>query len=125
MIENKEKMLEMKKNGMTYQQIGDVFGISKQRVYAIAGETAKHYHRHITKEQCVYDGLRGYLNENKISRMHFCRMCYEGIFHQATYHRFKKVLKGSNTTKQTIDRILEATGLSYEVAFERSNNNAE
>ena len=124
MREHKEEMLEMKKNGMTYQQIGDVFGLSRQRVFAIIGGTVKHLHRPITKEQCVYDGLRNWLNENKISRTYFCRMC-NGIFHGGAYARFKYALMGANITKQTIDRILSVTGLSYEVAFERSNNNAE
>lgn len=42
MIDEKiSEMLSLRSNGMTYQQIGDKFGISKQRVHQLLGKQPK------------------------------------------------------------------------------------
>lgn len=96
MDERKQAMIKMHESGMTYAEIGAFMGISKQRVYQLIGDTRKGCHKPITKEQCVYAGIRKYMNENKISRMMLVRM---------------------------IDKILKATGLTYEYAFKKDGDN--
>lgn len=39
MKENKEKMLELLKRGLSYRAVGEVFGVSKQRVHEICGKS--------------------------------------------------------------------------------------
>ena len=120
MKENKDKMKEMFLQGMNYAEIGKEFGISKQRVHQLIGNADKSKFQSFAPERCVYDGLRKYLNENKISTAELVRRM-NGVCHPETCHDISKALKGSNTTKNVIDKILCVTGLTYEEAFGRSD----
>ena len=72
----KEWMLQLFESGLTYQEIGDVAGVSKQRVFQLIGKTDRDSFRYITKERCFFDGLRDYLNENRISIKELTRQMY-------------------------------------------------
>ena len=113
-----QRMIDMKNEGKTYQAIADEFGISKQRVQQLIGTRDARYFRHIKKTACIYKGIRTYLNDNKISVAEFVRRVY-GCYHPVYMSRIMSKLRGSNDIqKRYIDKILEVTGLTYEVAFE-------
>ena len=114
----KEWMQELFNSGLTYREIGEVAGISKQRVFQIIGNTDRTKFRDLTKEQCVFDGLRRYLNENRISIVALTRKIY-GDCGGAKYSRLKDALKSSRglITMTKINKILSVTGLTYEEAF--------
>ena len=121
MNERKQKMIEMHIQGLSYVEIGQKMGISRQRVFQIIGDVRKGSHRTITEKECVYVGIRNWMNENKISRTALLRKIY-GTIHSDQYHSLKSALKGSNCSKYVIDNILKATGLTYEEAFKKDGD---
>lgn len=117
--ERKAYMIELHKSGMTYDEIGAIVGLSRQRVYQLIGGADKKLFRHIGADRCVYVGIRNWLNENKISINELTRRVY-GCFHTENRNRLSSILRGYEAvTKCQIDKLLKATGLSYECAFER------
>lgn len=116
------EMKEMRKKGMTYAEIGNAFGVSKQRVFfLIGGDTPRR--TVLTEKECVYKGLRDWMNENQVSRIKLTRIIY-GYYQPNQYDVLKRALLGSNCHKHIIDSILKATGLTYEKAFGTEENNA-
>lgn len=120
MREEKElRIKEMKKlrekEGLTYAEIGKKFGISKQRVFfLIGGDTPRRIF--ITEKECIYKGLRDWMNENQVSRIKLTRAIY-GYYQPNQYAVINHALLGSDCQKHVIDGILKATGLTYEKAF--------
>jgi hypothetical protein len=113
-----QRMIDMKNEGKTYQVIADEFGISKQRVQQLIGNRDARYFRYIKKTTCIYKGIRKYLNDNKISVAEFVRRTH-GCYHPVYMSRLMSKLRGeTDMQKRYIDKILEVTGLTYEVAFE-------
>ena len=117
--ERKKRWRSLHEQGFTYQDIAKMEGVSRQRVYQVIGGE-RGYFRGITKEECVYDGVRDWMNENKISKAKFIRKIY-GYYACYLMPKLSNVLKGANTRKNMIDNILTATGLTYEEAFKRSD----
>lgn len=117
----KEHLKELRTKGFTYDEIGQMCGVSRQRVQQIIGEECKGYFRPITKKKCIYSAIREWMNDNKISITEFTRRVY-GNTAPANYERMKARLNGSrDLTKTYIDKILSITGLTYEEAFKRSD----
>lgn len=56
------------RSGMTCKSIAQKYGISVQAVYAACGKVSKSRFRIYTPEDCIWPGLRNWLNENKVSR---------------------------------------------------------
>ena len=113
-----QQMLAMQNDGKTYQQIGEAFGISRQRVHQMIGGRDVRFFRHIGTKTCIYKGVRKYLNDNQISIAELVRRTY-GIYHPKNFYSMRNRLSGvTDINKTYIDKILEVTGLTYEVAFE-------
>ena len=121
-LERNQKMEECRLNGMTYAKIAAEFGLSKQRVYQIIGG-----HRgkivSIKESQCVFPELRKYLIENNISINALTRKIY-GSVEPGNRQTISILLKGDNSHKCIIDKVLKATGLTYEQAFYREEEGA-
>lgn len=118
--ERKPQMIEMRKNGSTYQEIANTFHLSKQRVCQIIGGSLKSHFKEISSEDCIYPNLRKWMNDNRITKAGLCRRIY-GHGHAVCQGYVADFLRGRkpNTTKGTIDKYLIATGLTYEELFER------
>lgn len=116
MNNKKEKMVELRKQGMTYQEISDILGCSKSYVGSQLSNSEEYKFRTLTPKDCIYVGLRNWMNKNKVTRASFCRMMY-GYVHPATHMRYSAIFRGKDCTKKTIDKILSITGLAYEEAF--------
>ena len=104
--------------GLTYQQIADKYGVSKQNVaQACQGKQKKHF-RFWNTSSCVYPNVRKWLNENQIrcsDLLH--RLGLECLCNN--YRRIENYLSGKNDPpKRTVDKFLSITGLSYEQFFE-------
>ena len=114
MLTNEQKRIakEMLDNGSTYKEVGERFGVSRQRIHALFPSSSKRA-RHKKWEFCyIYPNVNKFKKENKISLR---RMCKEtGLYHNSLH----KVLYGEqNPSKTTIDKLLNYTGMTYEEFF--------
>lgn len=117
----KQFIIDMHNKGVTYEEIGKMLGVSKQRVAQIApAKIYSRFFREITPKQCVYTGIRNWMNENKITLSELSRRVY-GNGTPNNYHQTTRMLRcgGDYTNKWMIDKILSVTGLTYEEAFKK------
>lgn len=125
MHERYEEMIALREQGLSYAEIGKRFHYSKQRVYQIIGGADIRYFKPITEKQCVYVGIRNWMNENKVNRTQLIRKIW-GYTEPELHHRLNLTLRGCDCRKNMIDKLLSATGLTYEEAFMREDEtNAE
>jgi transposase len=119
MIDRTREMIKLKQEGATYRKIAEMFGISYQRVYQIIGKQNISYFKEVTEEQCVFKGIRDYMNNTQTSLAEIIRKIYGG-YHASTCQRFRYYLNGKNEmSMSTINAILDVIGLTYEEAFRR------
>lgn len=115
--ERKLAMEAMRKNGATLTEIGNAFGLKRQRIYQIIGRAGVKRFREVTPDKCAYVGIREWMNYNKVGFADFTRMIY-GDFHPENYQRVCNWLKGNgDPRKKDIDKILQIIKQPYEVAF--------
>lgn len=119
---------QMREKGHIYKEIADHYGVSYQCVaMAIGRHTTQGGFRPYRKEACVYEGLRTYLNENRIGRREFMRML--GRIHTyggGVHDRARKLLLGqSDFYKREIDSLIAKSGLTYEQLFYQTTNGGE
>lgn len=101
----------MHEAGVTYEEIGKYYGVSKQRAWQIVhSETREgtHYHPK-TVTRIPYIGLREWMIKNRVSVKELGELCGREVF------RGKPDNYG--LTKKTADAILRVTGLTYEECF--------
>ena len=112
-------ILVMRDNGMTYDEIGEVLGISRQRAHQIAAGRRKgvgdHFHKGAV-EKIPYIGLREWLLENRVTITELTRLC--GV-------RALKLTGKHSLRKRTVERLLEITGLSFEECFRRDDHETD
>lgn len=70
----------------------------------------------VSEKQCIYSGLRNWMNASMISASSLARMMY-GDGNDSQRMMLARALKGGNCSKKTIDKILEVSRLTYEEAF--------
>lgn len=105
MATKKEIMLAMYDAGMTYQKIGEVFGVSKQAVHQIinSGDGV----RLSTLMKIPYVGLRRWMLENRVTQKELNKRAGLTV----------RITKDGNLSMKAITKILEVTGLTYEECF--------
>lgn len=119
-----DKYIEARSKGMKYREIAKLYGVSFQ---AVAQACAKYGPEHFvpfTEEKLVYANWRNWMNENKITMREFMRRL--GLSSTGnSLDAVRGYMRGDHyPAKQTIDKILEVTGLTYEQLWERSATNA-
>lgn len=115
-------MKELRDKGYTHREIAILYDISEQRVVWWLGKGDERYFKPITEKQCVFVGIRDWLNQNKVSITEFVRRVY-GVYHtERRKSLLKHLTKKFDMKKQMIDRVLEITGLTYEEAFKEQEN---
>lgn len=101
-------MLKMRDSGLTYREIGERLGCSKQYVNKVLQE--QEYRKY---SGWVYPNARAWMLENGIF---VSRLAKElGV----TDKTLERAMQGGNTTKYVIDQLLAATGMTYEQLFYR------
>lgn len=117
-FERDKEMLDDRVSGMTYEEIGRKYGVSKQRVGQILGKRNKHNFRAVKEDGCIFVNLRDWMNKNSISRAELVRMM--GMRPNGeTLARLRTYMTGANNPpKVYIDRMIAATGMNYEKLFE-------
>lgn len=108
--ENVMKMLEMRNEGKKLAEIGQHFGISRQRVYQIIGGDQLYSGRPI--KSCTFPGITNWLRCNSVSVKKMSEnlnMCRSSLFH--------KLWGNARFTLPEIKEILAYTGMTFEEAF--------
>lgn len=108
-----------REQGLTYREIAEKYGVSRQNVAQACGKQQTNWFRPYSDSDVVYPNLRRWLNENRVSRMEMLRRLGHG--YGASYSpRLKEWLAGSDRiSKHSIDNLMRVTGLTYEELFER------
>lgn len=110
-------------NGLTLQNIGEKYGISKQRVYQVLLREGKVNHnkntfKPHTKGSIVFDGLRNWMNENKITDAEFSYKLSQKLGNSITPTRLNSLFRNYDYINyKTIVAILDITGLTFENCF--------
>ena len=110
-----------RESGKSISEVAKMYGVSYQAVAQATRKSSHNYFRHYTEQECVYPNLRKWLNDNKVTRSELMRRM--GMTASPTnYGRVSHYLKGRNYPyKNTIDKLLEVTGLTYEEFFQRDS----
>ena len=108
----------MRADGMTYQEIAKACGCSYQNVSQTLARFKKSQFRPIGKSRCCWDGLRKWMNENRVSNAELIRRKF-GRNHTGTEaEKLRLQLRGKRPLKKDdIDFLRGLTGLSYEQLF--------
>lgn len=110
-----------RQKGKTLRQIAEEQGVSPQAVSQSLHTHAPTIFKPYTEEKCVYPNWRKWLNNNKVTRKEFMAMmglvpCAQNLQRLSVYMLGKKYPQ-----KETIDRLLKTTGLTYEEFFQRDS----
>ena len=116
----KEQIIEYRNQGKTFKEIGEIFGVSKQRVYQVCG-SARRFNSEI--EKIRFKGIYEFLKENqKISYATLARVFYGSTQKRNLVSRFNKILtaKSDNIhcTIGSIKRLTQYTNKTFEELFE-------
>ena len=114
------QMIEMRNAGVTYQEIGNIYGISKQRAYDVLRKHCpRKKYKEFKVEECIYSGLRDWLIETKMPLYKF-ECIYTGkVVDVATVTTRSRLLGVRDFKISEIERILEFTGKTYEELFKK------
>lgn len=102
-------IVEMRLRGLTYQEIADKYGISRQRVYSIFNNGVIGRNK---SDDWVYKGLRGWMLENHITSEELGKI----INITAPNVRSKLYGKADFRLKEIV-AIIKKSGLSFEQLF--------
>ncbi len=107
---DKEKAIAMRREGYPVVSIARFFGVNIAYIYRILPpETIGH---HPEPPKCIYEGLKDWIIERRLSVAQFARLI------DRPENGVRLALKGDvNPRKDTIDLILNITGLTYEQCF--------
>ena len=110
--DDRKKALEMRKNGLSLQEIADYFGVTKALISYLSRKSGLRFRPIYKSQKVIYPNIRKYLRENFLSVSGFSDLC--GVSKSAMY----TCLSGEvHPSKYTIDQILRVTGMIYEDAF--------
>ena len=113
--EQKLEMFSMRLDGATFQEIGDKFGLTRQRVEQILKFGEIRSHRSKVSEKCIYKGLSDYIDKEKITLSELAKMI--GMKCKTT-ELAKKRITGVRPFKiNEIRKILKITGMTFEECF--------
>lgn len=118
----KQQMMADRDSGMTYQQIADKYGVSKQYVGIVCGKANTKAFQVIKEDGCIYPNLRNWMNKNKVSRGELIRMMGATYAHQTFTMKLSGYMRGESEPKKGyIDNLLRVTGMTYEELFYRED----
>lgn len=110
--------------GLTYREIAKKHGVSHQAVAQACGKYAPQLFKRYTEKEVVYPNLRNWLNENKVSRRELARRMGATEVLEAS-GRISRWFRGMGfPQKESIDKILKVTGLTYEELWEEEQHDA-
>lgn len=117
-----EKTLQMiadREAGMTIADVARKHNVSRQAAQQVCAKYAPMLFVQITPAKCVYPIWRKWMNDNKVCKSELLRRMGNLPLPAASY-RLSVWMRGEGyPQKETIDKLLAATGLTYEQLFYR------
>ena len=117
---DKELAIEMRRQGMTYKQIGEHFGVSWQAVHFQITHCDRARKDGDYIEKIPYKGLYDFLiKHDRVTIPQLARVVFNNRGHAET-ERMRSLCNGcgAHVSKKGIDRLLAYTGMTYEQLFE-------
>ncbi len=117
-----QKMIEMRNEGHTYQEIADVFGISKQAVHSYIKKAKERHLRHDKEcEKIVFQGIYDFFKaEPKMNYTKFTILIYG--YKGKKVADIRNFITGVHESKFPLiihQRICEICGKPFEQTFKR------
>lgn len=113
------KAIEMRDKGATYEEIGEHFGVSRQRVHAALGSVKKNASMY---DKIRYKGLRKWFIENDASFSSFAKLVGMNFSSSSVRAIQNWLSEGGEVNRRfTIDQIkkmIEVTEMTFEELFE-------
>lgn len=105
------------RSGMSCKEIAQKYGVSVQAVYAACGSVKTIRFRRYEEKDCIWKGLRCWLNAHEVSRRNLLRKMGLEYSH-CNLERLNQNLKGRNDLRMSfIKKMLEITGMDFEELF--------
>lgn len=116
---DKNVAAQMRRDGATYQEIGDVFGVSRERVRQVLKNQVRLRKSSTDMEKIVYEGVYNWLMENPRMTFPAFAQLMLGYGGQNATNLVRNFLHGKNCriNKQSYDRLIAKTGMTYEELF--------
>lgn len=106
-----------RENGLTYKEIAEKYGVSKQAVYQACAKMSPGHFKHYTTTQVIYPNLLRWLNKNRVCRAEMARRLGFAPWPKS-FAKLSDWFSGRTfPQKKNIDQLIEITGLSYEELF--------
>jgi hypothetical protein len=116
---DKEKALQMRRDGATLNEIGNTFGVSGEYIRQILKHQVRNRKNTTDMEKIVYEGIYNWLMANP--KMTFPAVARLMFGHTSCGYTnvAMNLLHGKNCriSKQAYDRLMAATGMTYEQLF--------
>lgn len=114
-----EEFEALRKEGLTYRQIAERCGCSYQNVAKYLAKRDESKFRAYTPEECKYDGLRNWMNENKIHRVDLAEILWGSrVIESWRRSSMQGRLTGTLDFKQgEIEKLIASSGLTYAQLF--------
>ena len=113
-----DQYAELRRAGYTYEKIAEICGCSYQNVAQHLARKNEVIFRGVVKEQVVFDGLRKWMNDNKVSVRELFRQLNGKNPGGVSSGCFSDRLTGKTQFRMNeINKIISVTGLTYEQLF--------
>ena len=117
--DRREEMIALREKGLTQKEIATACGVSSQWVSMVLAKHNPNLSRIFTKDMCIYEGLRKWLNDNNIYLTELVRIMHDGIYPGGNCAQvIQSRLTGKTQFKMSeINKLLDRSGLTYEELF--------
>lgn len=111
-VDQKVEAYRMRLEGATLRECAEKFGVSREYIRQITPPVETHPRRRSNYDGCIYPNIKEWLYQNRYSYCSFSKLL------ACTPMSVYNALMGKvSPNKKLIDKILDATGMSYEEAF--------
>ena len=123
MTELQKQALRLRADDLTLEEIAEKMGCTRQNVSQLLSESIseRSYARTWRARKVIYPNINKWLIEKNMSLTRFAKAC--GYTTSVPIRNC--IIYGRNVNKVVIDSILKVTGMNYETAFYREDDDVE
>lgn len=127
---SRDEIIARYKGGEPVVSIAQSYGVSRQRIYQVLGDSVPKDGRSQRKVKAIEDtpyvNLKAWLNrKDTMTFTEFVRAVFGGVNEQ-TFPRFRKILEGgeqAHITVHNIRRMEQITGMTFDQIFFKEDSN--